>query len=116
MPSIHAAGKHQVILDEDVFSIQYFGDISLAEFQQMVALLRQHRESIAPRPQYSISDVAQMGNLSAEGRRLMLDWFKENPVEVLLFHGAGLAARTVVRMFVSASRLVYGRELRAVFV
>jgi hypothetical protein len=112
---VHQIGTHSITLSGDTVLACYVGDVSPQDSRSIIDLFHRHYTLIGARPLYGVVDLSKMGNVPAETRRLFAECFRTLPWVAIAVCGASVAARTIARMTLAASKLLGGLTLKLVF-
>jgi hypothetical protein len=88
----------------DLFCLDVVGDVCADDARRVVGALARCFRSAGRL--YTLTDLSRMGDISHEGRKASV--YKDEPFELRaqLFVGAGFAQRVVIKLIISADRLV----------
>lgn len=97
-------GNHRVLIEGDVVSVQFRGDVDLSE---IVALQCVYETRLRKHPRlFSVFQVEQAGIPSLEVRKKMAEWRRDHQVAGTAVIGASLTIRTIGTMYLRAARLI----------
>lgn len=107
-------GAHRVTVDGDWVEIDFVGEVDRAAAADLHALLEQvlaDNDGTA----YVLADISAMQGLQPDARRQMAAWNRQHKVTAAAVHGGGFAVRAIVRLALTAIKLMNRDQLEVVF-
>lgn len=115
MRSWQLIGKHRICIEQDVVYVVIQGDIQGDEVVTLCEELTQVQRQYGL--VFDILDATAAGGMSAEARRQVGEWYRQNHLEIeIAVFGASLLLRTLFSLMTNALRLLSRNHLLMHFV
>lgn len=107
-------GSHRVTVDGDWVELQFVGEVERSAAVDIHTLLERvlaDNHGTA----YVLADISALNGLHPDARRQMAEWNREHKITAAAVHGGGFAVRAIVRLAITAIKLINRDQLECVF-
>ena len=106
MDQWQSIGTHRARIEEDTIFLQFIGDVTL-EHTRALSLLQEQILAKHGRL-FSVTNLHEVGNFSADGRRFLGEWNKKFSVAGVAQYGGTLMGRVMSVLMIGAIRALGG--------